>query len=174
MNPQRESVRKDLGQVLDDQRGLARAPQSFQSAWWMLHLTIVFSKIYWYDAWISEVWTVQVFLNRKDEEWHIWLFCRNMWRELPEERRKMCTYLTCYYFNKYALEEHSREKVLSWINEQNIFSKYMSLFLFLCGMYLFPRCTKVFSWVWSPLINVPSLSLGLTGLYWFFVTLVRA
>lgn len=48
---------------------------------------------------------------------------RNMWSESPEERRKMCTYLTCYYFNKYALEEHSRDKVLGWINAQNIFSK---------------------------------------------------
>ncbi|KAH6810771.1 hypothetical protein C2S51_024533 [Perilla frutescens var. frutescens] len=47
---------------------------------------------------------------------------QNMWSESPEERKEMCTYMTCFFFNMYRLE-HSREKVLVWIKRLNIFSK---------------------------------------------------
>ncbi|KAI3450074.1 hypothetical protein Pfo_006739 [Paulownia fortunei] len=47
---------------------------------------------------------------------------RNIWMESPEEKRNPCTYLSCWWFYMYTVE-HNRERVLTWIKKNNIFSK---------------------------------------------------
>ncbi|XP_020550294.1 probable ubiquitin-like-specific protease 2A isoform X2 [Sesamum indicum] len=47
---------------------------------------------------------------------------RNIWRESTAEKRKACTYLNCWWFYMYT-KEHCRQRVLTWIKKEKIFSK---------------------------------------------------
>ncbi|XP_075497707.1 putative ubiquitin-like-specific protease 2A [Primulina tabacum] len=49
-------------------------------------------------------------------------YFRRIWMDTPEEKRDRCTYLNCLWFCMYN-NECFRDRVLTWIKKENIFSK---------------------------------------------------